>query len=71
MVKTYNGETYIIPKEFEEEIRTDERSKVLDEVRNALIEKADYMETEEGFYGKVVTEKEIEEIIKKFKEAEE
>lgn len=40
------------------------RNKTLDEVRNALFEKADYMETEEGFYGKVVTEKEIEEVIK-------
>lgn len=50
--------------ELEGEIRADEREKVLDEVRNALLEKADYMETEEGFYGKVVTEKEIEEVIK-------
>lgn len=49
-------------------IRADERAKVLDEVRNALLEKADYMETEEGFYGKVVTEKEIEEVIENLKE---
>lgn len=32
MVKMYNGETYIIPKEFEEEIRTDERAKTNDEL---------------------------------------
>lgn len=31
MVKYYNGEMYTIPKAFEEEVRTDEREKIIRE----------------------------------------
>lgn len=32
MVKFYNGEMFVIPKEFEEEVRADERNKVATEI---------------------------------------
>lgn len=38
MVKTYNGEMYIIPPAFEKEVRADERAKVLDEISEKLQE---------------------------------
>lgn len=61
---TQDGYWFCLGSKCEMLVRADERERVLDEVRNDLLEKADYMETEEGFYGKVVTEKEIEEVIK-------
>jgi hypothetical protein len=33
MVKTYNGETFVIPKAFEEEIRADERARIKNEFK--------------------------------------
>ena len=35
MVKNYNGETYIIPKKFEEEVRKDERKKAEQDFQNS------------------------------------
>lgn len=43
MVRTYNGEMFVIPTEFEEEIRADERAKVLDEVKEIIATKTNPM----------------------------
>lgn len=36
MVKTYNGELYIIPPTFEKEVRADERAKVFDKIMSFI-----------------------------------
>lgn len=41
MIKTYNGELYIIPPAFEKEIRADEREKVIAKVANLKNEYTD------------------------------
>lgn len=43
MVRTYNGEMFVIPEEFEKEIRADERAKVLDEVKEIIATKTNPM----------------------------
>ena len=70
MVKYYNGEMFVIPKEFEEEIRADEKAKIVGDCLTIL--KAMHMirTSEEDFNPQIETPfyRELYAIIKKLGE---